>query len=91
MLFGFCIHKLFGPITYATCYTDVMSCQEVTRALLATGRFEAMTPQMDEDEHSIEMHLPFIQKVGTVLHALSGALLSCRSCAVSTDSLEISV
>lgn len=37
--------------------------QEVTQALLASGHFEAMTPRMDEDEHSIEMHLPFIKKV----------------------------
>lgn len=37
--------------------------QEVTEELLATGQFELMSRSMDEDEHSIEMHLPFIKKV----------------------------
>lgn len=39
------------------------SSQDVTRQLLATGDFDAMTARMDEDEHSIEMHLPFVKKV----------------------------
>eukprot|EP00903_Cladosiphon_okamuranus_P021530 g19793.t1 len=42
---------------------DLPINQEVTQELLASGHFEAMTPRMDEDEHSIEMHLPFIKKV----------------------------
>ncbi|KHJ34570.1 putative duf52 domain protein [Erysiphe necator] len=31
--------------------------------LLATGKFEIMTPETDEKEHSLEMHLPFIKKL----------------------------
>ena len=31
--------------------------------LLATGKFEMMSQQVDEEEHSIEMHLPYIAKV----------------------------
>ena len=31
--------------------------------LLSTGHFEQMSPTMDEEEHSIEMHLPYIAKV----------------------------
>lgn len=37
--------------------------QVVTDQLLGTGLFDAMTPRVDEDEHSIEMHLPFIKQV----------------------------
>ena len=29
----------------------------------ATGQFERMNMDVDEDEHSIEMHLPYIAKV----------------------------
>ncbi|KAG5648031.1 hypothetical protein DXG03_007066 [Asterophora parasitica] len=31
--------------------------------LRSTGRFESMSIQADEDEHSIEMHLPYVRKV----------------------------
>ncbi|KDR85037.1 hypothetical protein GALMADRAFT_313909 [Galerina marginata CBS 339.88] len=31
--------------------------------LKATGKFESMELQADEDEHSIEMHLPYVRKV----------------------------
>ncbi|CAM9701438.1 unnamed protein product [Ectocarpus sp. 4 AP-2014] len=58
---------------------DLAIDQDVTRQLLATGDFDAMTARMDEDEHSIEMHLPFIKKVMegrpcTVVAIMIGAL-----------------
>jgi len=31
--------------------------------LKQTGEFEDMSVQADEDEHSIEMHLPYVRKV----------------------------
>lgn len=31
--------------------------------LQETGRFDVMSQQVDEEEHSIEMHLPYIAKV----------------------------
>ena len=31
--------------------------------LRGSGQFETMSRQTDEDEHSIEMHLPYIAKV----------------------------
>ncbi|KAH9486892.1 Protein MEMO1 [Psilocybe cubensis] len=31
--------------------------------LKATGKFESMGQQADEDEHSIEMHLPYVRKI----------------------------
>ena len=34
-----------------------------TRELKSTGRFSEMDLQTDEDEHSIEMHLPYVRKV----------------------------
>lgn len=36
---------------------------EMNEELLATGKFEKMSQDTDEDEHSLEMHLPFIAKV----------------------------
>ena len=46
----------------------LISCQhsintEISRELLDTGHFEVMTVEADEDEHSIEMQLPYIAKV----------------------------
>ena len=35
----------------------------VYKELYETGMFETMSHQTDEDEHSIEMHLPYIAKV----------------------------
>ncbi|CAG0883403.1 unnamed protein product [Cyprideis torosa] len=35
----------------------------VNEELLATGHFERMSLPTDEDEHSIEMHLPYIAKI----------------------------
>ncbi|KAG6336955.1 hypothetical protein ID866_2149 [Astraeus odoratus] len=40
--------------------------KEVNRQLLATNKFETMELSTDEDEHSIEMHLPY------VFHAFQG-------------------
>lgn len=36
---------------------------EVTSELSGKGGFERMDAQMDEDEHSLEMHLPYIAKI----------------------------
>ena len=36
---------------------------EISQELLNTGHFEIMTVEADEDEHSIEMQLPYIAKV----------------------------
>ncbi|RLN20197.1 hypothetical protein BBJ28_00002567, partial [Nothophytophthora sp. Chile5] len=36
------------------------------RCRVRCGKFTTMSMDVDEDEHSIEMHLPFIFKVGTV-------------------------
>lgn len=33
------------------------------RELYASGQFETMTREVDEEEHSIEMHLPYVAKV----------------------------
>jgi predicted class III extradiol MEMO1 family dioxygenase len=35
----------------------------VNEELYATGRFETMKIDTDEDEHSIEMQLPYVAKV----------------------------
>lgn len=35
----------------------------VTSELLATNKFDKMRLDTDENEHSIEMHLPYIAKV----------------------------
>ena len=41
-------------------------------ALLATGLFDTTTQQVDEEEHSIEMHLPFL---AFVLASSPGAMV----------------
>lgn len=35
----------------------------VNADLMATGEFQWMDMKTDEDEHSIEMHLPYIAKI----------------------------
>lgn len=40
-----------------------MSSHSVYRELDATGLFTRMDTKVDEDEHSIEMHLPFTAKI----------------------------
>lgn len=37
--------------------------QDTINELRATGKFEALSLQADEDEHSLEMHLPYVRKV----------------------------
>jgi AmmeMemoRadiSam system protein B len=57
----------------------------VIAELKATGQFESMSKQTDEDEHSIEMHLPYIYKIMedkageyTIVPILVGALNRLR-------------
>lgn len=42
---------------------DTFSNISVNEELYASGPFETMSIDADEDEHSIEMHLPYIAKV----------------------------
>jgi len=48
---------------YQTPLYDLSINTEISRELLDTGHFEVMTVEADEDEHSIEMQLPYIAKV----------------------------
>jgi len=50
-------------VTYETPLYNLTVDTKVTDELLATGKFEKMSISTDEDEHSIEMHLPYIAKV----------------------------
>jgi len=36
---------------------------ETVKQLKATGRFESLSLSADEDEHSVEMHLPYVRKI----------------------------
>lgn len=47
------IFVLYNKFTFLLVYDELYS----------TGQFEEMSLLTDEDEHSIEMHLPFIAKV----------------------------
>lgn len=38
-------------------------CPSVIEELKATGKFESMDLRIDEAEHSMEMHLPYLAKV----------------------------
>lgn len=46
----------------------------VNNELLKTGKFEKMSRSVDEDEHSIEMHLPYIAQV------MSRLVISSHTC-----------
>lgn len=48
---------------YRTPLYDLHIDRQVYAELEATGQFEWMDMQTDEDEHSIEMHLPYIAKI----------------------------
>nr|CAG4644141.1 EOG090X09ZA [Lepidurus arcticus] len=48
---------------YKTPLYDLNIDTQVYEQLHATGSFEWMSMETDEDEHSIEMHLPFVAKV----------------------------
>ena len=48
---------------YATPFYSLNIDRGVNEELMNTGEFEVMTLEADEDEHSIEMHLPFIARV----------------------------
>jgi len=48
---------------YKTPLYDLTVDQQVYNELYASGHFETMSVSADEDEHSIEMHLPYIAKV----------------------------
>ena len=54
---------LSPAVTYRTPLADLTIDREIYEELYATGLFEEMTMQTDEDEHSIEMHLPYIAHV----------------------------
>lgn len=48
---------------YETPLGDVPVDTHVIKGLKATGLFKMMSPKIDEDEHSFEMHAPFIYKI----------------------------
>ncbi|XP_023231505.1 protein MEMO1-like [Centruroides sculpturatus] len=48
---------------YRTPFYDLTIDQEIYEELYSSGLFEEMTIHTDEDEHSIEMHLPYIAKI----------------------------
>ncbi|XP_066279428.1 protein MEMO1-like isoform X2 [Branchiostoma lanceolatum] len=52
-----------GTHTYNTPLYDLVIDTGITQELLQTGQFEVMDITTDEDEHSIEMHLPYVAKV----------------------------
>jgi len=50
-------------VKYQTPLGDLQVDVEVTKELLETDQFEMMSIEADEDEHSLEMQLPYIAKV----------------------------
>ncbi|KAI8615204.1 hypothetical protein BC830DRAFT_1123850 [Chytriomyces sp. MP71] len=48
---------------FATPLGDIEADADVVAELKATGQFGEMDLSVDEDEHSIEMHLPYIRKI----------------------------
>ncbi|GIX66777.1 protein MEMO1 [Caerostris darwini] len=69
--------------TYRTPFGDLTIDESIYEELYTTGHFEEMSLLTDEDEHSIEMHLPFIAKVMenhsfTIVPVMVGSLTSER-------------
>ncbi|XP_060878577.1 protein MEMO1 [Metopolophium dirhodum] len=54
---------LSSAVKYSTPFYDLQIDNEVYEELESTGHFERMSMKVDEDEHSIEMQLPYIAKV----------------------------
>jgi len=50
-------------VSYETPLYDLQIDTAINQDLIDTGHFEVMSIQADEDEHSIEMQLPYIAKV----------------------------
>ena len=48
---------------YQTPLYDLTVDKDMNQELHGTGHFEWMSIQTDEDEHSIEMHLPYVAKM----------------------------
>eukprot|EP01137_Pigoraptor_chileana_P009188 Opistho-2@57078 len=75
---------LTGMATYDTPLGPLVVDKEVNAELRAAGSFDTMSKSTDEDEHSIEMHLPYIKKVMerqpqfTIIPVLVGALKGDR-------------
>ena len=71
--------------------THLLSSCSFTNTLLAiqelreTGRFSDMSLQTDEDEHSIEMHLPYVRKVFEGWVSLSGFVIPSECCQTRRD------
>ncbi|KAJ8661085.1 AmmeMemoRadiSam system protein B [Lichtheimia ornata] len=49
--------------SYETPLGDLVLDKEVIQELAGTGHFSQMSKSVDEDEHSIEMHLPYTAKI----------------------------
>ncbi|KAK3907851.1 Protein MEMO1 [Frankliniella fusca] len=54
---------LSSTTKYCTPFYDLTIDSEVYSELEASGQFERMSVKVDEDEHSLEMHLPYIARV----------------------------
>nr|XP_032804521.1 protein MEMO1 isoform X3 [Petromyzon marinus] len=72
---------------YKTPIYNLRIDQKIYSELSQTGMFEKMSVEVDEDEHSIEMHLPYIAKVMesrrddfTIVPVLVGSLNESREC-----------
>ncbi|KAH8594686.1 MEMO1 family [Bisporella sp. PMI_857] len=48
---------------YATPLGDLVVDRETVKELRGTGKFDDMSTNTDEEEHSLEMHLPYIYKM----------------------------
>ncbi len=53
--------SVFRPL-YLILHIIQLSCIAI-KELEATGHFEQMSLSQDENEHSIEMHLPYVRKI----------------------------
>jgi MEMO1 family protein len=55
--------ELSGMTTCETPIGDLIVDTDVITDLVSTGKFDTMSKSVDEEEHSIEMHLPYIAHI----------------------------
>ena len=57
------IHERKDVLFFVLIYIDIYSPPPVIKEIRAMGKFEMMDLRVDEAEHSMEMHLPYLAKV----------------------------
>ena len=69
--------------SYATPFGEVPVARDIVEELVSCGIFDVLSQAQDENEHSIEMHVPFVKHVMLYLNcnlnpAVEETFVLCR-------------